>query len=320
MLHWLIVVLVPLLLWAGLSCYLWLVRRRVDETAAGLDLLVAMHWREFAALVARALQTSRGLVRDDLAEGAPPSEFTVHDSSGQRRMVLCKHGRAYRIGAVAVDELASAVRLAGVQGGILATEGRVEREGSESALRQGIEILDGPRLWPMVRPLLRNQSGAAVIARARLRAVRQIGMAALGAVALGVLLAQLTPFATGPAAAVQIASQPPAATHPAPTATPAQAGAEAEAGDSDAEPDAATLLAQQHAVSKALLGAPGIVRGVWTTRSTLAVDRDEADDESAWKTVCARLEHYPALRTSRVQLNPRPGHDEPVRWRQCRTF
>ena len=32
------------------------------------------------------------------------------------------------------------------------------------------------------------------------------------------------------------------------------------------------------------------------------------------------LERYPPLRASRVQLNPRPGSDEPVRWRQCRTM
>ena len=34
----------------------------------------------------------------------------------------------------------------------------------------------------------------------------------------------------------------------------------------------------------------------------------------------SELERYPALRTSRVQLNPPPGSSEPVRWRQCKTL
>ena len=36
--------------------------------------------------------------------------------------------------------------------------------------------------------------------------------------------------------------------------------------------------------------------------------------------ICAELERYPALRTVRVQLNPRPGTEDKVRWRQCRTM
>lgn len=314
---WMPYFLIPLLAWAGWAAYLWWVRRRDDETAAGLDLLVAMHWREFAALVTQALQRDRYLQRVD-ASGAPRSDFLVRDLRGHRWLVQCKHGRAYRIGAVAVDELASAARLAGAQGGILATEGRIEREGTDHALDQQVEVLDGPKLWPLLRPLLKHQAGEAVAAQARRRALRDIVVSGIGAIAVGVLMVHWLPAPPAPA---RMADMPAASLLPAETpapAAPTRTSATATAGDPDA--DDTDLLAQQHAVSKALRDAPGLVRGIWTSRSTLEVDRDRADDDQAWKTVCAILERHPALRTSRIQLNPRPGTDEPVRWRQCHTY
>src|SRR5690606_2778307 len=84
-------------------------------------------------------------------------------------------------------------------------------------------------------------------------------------------------------------------------------------------PDAATLLRYQQAVSKKLAGTPGVISGIWLTRSTLSIERS-ADDATVWPLICREVERYPALRTTRIQLNPRPGTDEPVRWRQCSTI
>ena len=83
--------------------------------------------------------------------------------------------------------------------------------------------------------------------------------------------------------------------------------------------DAATLLRYQQNVSKQLANTPGVVSGIWLTRSTLSVERS-GDDAQVWPLICQQLQRYPALRTTRVQLNPRPGVDEPVRWRQCSTI
>ncbi|MCW0417080.1 hypothetical protein NB689_002834 [Xanthomonas sacchari] len=62
-----------------------------------------------------------------------------------------------------------------------------------------------------------------------------------------------------------------------------------------------------------------MIRGIWQTQMTLVVDRS-GDDAQVWPRICREVERYPSLRTVRIQLNPRPGHEEPVRWRQCRTF
>jgi hypothetical protein len=86
-----------------------------------------------------------------------------------------------------------------------------------------------------------------------------------------------------------------------------------------ADPDPATLLRYQQSVSKTLARTQGVVSGIWLTRSTLSVERS-GDDAEVWPLICQELERYPALRTVRVQLNPRPGVEESVRWRQCRTY
>src|SRR5690606_5491745 len=96
--------------------------------------------------------------------------------------------------------------------------------------------------------------------------------------------------------------------------------AEAPAPQGDfKEPTEEELEAQMREVLKALGKTPGITRGVWQTKLTLSVDRI-ASEKEVWPWICLELERYPALRTTRVQLNPPPGSSEPVRWRQCKNM
>ena len=69
-------------------------------------------------------------------------------------------------------------------------------------------------------------------------------------------------------------------------------------------------------ISRKLSKTPGITRGVWISRSTLAVDRI-ASEEDAWALVCGQLKAYPDLELTRVQMNPPQGSTDQVRWRQC---
>ena len=57
---------------------------------------------------------------------------------------------------------------------------------------------------------------------------------------------------------------------------------------------------------------------MWSTKSTLLVNLDQ-DASDMLTEVCAVLERYDNLRTSRVQLQPPPGSTQRVRFRQCRT-
>ncbi|WP_161961180.1 restriction endonuclease [Xanthomonas arboricola] len=329
---WTVALVVSLLLWVVVCAYVWLVRRRANETSEGVRALAAMHWRDFSAVVQRVLQEQRGWQPTQVPQdGLPTADFMMQTEHGTR-LVACKHGRGYRIGVAAVNELGAMARLAGAGGGVMVTEGRMEREGLAAAEKQSIEVLDGVRLWPLLKPYLPGDVETGVVGMARRRAIRHslIAGAALATLALVTVLAlqpvqppaptQQATVVAAPGAAAAVAATPQPQGTSSPQAAPPSAAPPAStplAGD--AEPDAATMQGYQREVSKALAQTPGLVRGIWITQATLAVDRS-VDDAAAWPLICRELQRYPYLRTVRVQLNPRPGVDEAVRWRQCTTI
>ncbi len=311
MLFWLSGLVITLLTGVAATLYLWLVRRRHDEIAAGLHALSGLRWREFSRLVLTAMGR-RGLshVIDAGNENPDPrSNFTLRQ--GDRQWLLsCKHGSAYRIGAAPVDELAASVRLSSATGGILATEGRVEKEGHDAARGHNIEVLDGPRLWDEVKPLIEDDLRRQIEGSTRARAKRHIAIGWLGSVALGALVASAlanSRIADEPAAPIAEPASPAVAPVAAPPVTPYR------------EPTEPELEQQRRAVSRALAETPGVIRGVWQTKLTLVVDYRGGEAE-VWPRICRQVERYPTLRTVRVQLNPPAGSHEPVRWRQCKTI
>lgn len=339
MFSWILALLLALIVWTLCAAWFWLVKRRRKETRLGLNALAGMHWRDFSEIVRRAMREQRGLQDvpgevDDSRE--PRSDFLMQDDQQQRWLLSCKHGRAYRIGTAAVNELGAAARLAGARGGILITEGLVERDGRSAADKQGVEVLDGHLLWPLLQPYLPGDMESRVKTAARREAIRRISIAALGSLTLGLLVGMgyLTsrmeratvadaeapaPAAAG-APAASVAAEPapsPAAPAAAIAAAPA-AGTPSILGD-DADPDPATLARYQKELARTLATQPGVLSAFWLTRQTLAVNRSDEID-AIWPGVCTEVKRYPSLRTVRIQLNPRVGVDEPVRWRQCATL
>ncbi|HEY1036641.1 MAG TPA: restriction endonuclease [Pseudoxanthomonas sp.] len=313
---WLLGLAVTLVSGMAATAYLWLVRRPRDEMSYGLHALSGLRWREFSKLVLSAMER-RGLVETspEPHESREPQSTFLLARKDERWLLSCKHGSAYRIAAAPVLELAASIRLGAAHGGILATEGNVEKEGRNAAQGNNIEVLDGPRLWPelvdLIEPSLREQ----VMTYAAARAKRHIGIAWFGAVALGaVAMAAWSGQQTASAPIERAAPAAPSATSaPVPTTPlPAPPGNFKEPTDEELE-------AQMREVLKALGKTPGITRGVWQTKLTLSVDRI-ASEKDVWPWICLELERYPALRTTRVQLNPPPGSGEPVRWRQCKNM
>ncbi|WP_448133955.1 restriction endonuclease [Stenotrophomonas rhizophila] len=341
MFSWILALLLALIVWTLAAAWFWLVKRRRKETRLGLNALAGMHWRDFSEIVRRAMREQRGLQDvpgevDDSRE--PRSDFLMQDAQ-HRWLLSCKHGRAYRIGTAAVNELGAAARLAGARGGILITEGMVERDGRVAAEKQGVEVLDGHLLWPLLQPYLPGDMEAQVKNAARREAIRRISIAALGSLTLGLLVgmgyltsrldqqaapvAVTTPAATPVQAAATpadapVADEKPAADTPTAAKPTAPAAAPGILGDV-ADPDPATLARYQKELARTLATQPGVLSAFWLTRQTLAVNRSDEIDV-IWPLVCTEVKRYPALRTVRIQLNPRLGVDEPVRWRQCATL
>ncbi|WP_164147184.1 restriction endonuclease [Stenotrophomonas maltophilia] len=337
MLPWILALLSALLTCSLAVVYLWWIKRRQKEMQLGLQALAGMHWREFSVLVKRMLREQRGLreLSDTTEESREPSSDFLLSDGPNTWLVSCKHGLAYRIGTAAVNELGAAARLAGAKGGVLLTEGRIERDGRSAAEKQAVEVLDGPRLWPLLQPYLPADIESRVRTRARHEALRRIAIAALGSVTLGLLVGlglqglhveDTAPVAAAPAetapsrADAPAADAAPEASEAAPPITTAPSPTAAATDErSNPNPDAATLERFQADLSRALAGKPGIASGVWLTRQTLAINRT-GELEAVWPRVCEEVLRYPALRNVRIQLNARPGVNEPVRWRQCATY
>lgn len=313
---WLFGVAIAVLVGSVSTAYLWLVRRRDDETAAGLLALAGLRWRDFSRLVLEAMG-ARGLERAAAINEEPQehSASFILSGHGKRWLLACKHGSAYRIGSATMEELASDVRLHGAASGILVTEGTVDKGGLAKAEKYNIEVVDGARLWPEIRPLIERNLQERIKANATERARRHTVIVWMAAVTLGIVSTVALPNIG------QDGAQPPsaAASPGSPNATAAQ-GVAAQAYQAPTAVAAPRTELQleldRAAISAALSDTPGISRGVWITKSTLSVDREIAEAE-AWLLVCTEISRYPDLTLSRVQMNPPPGSSEQVRWRQC---
>lgn len=314
---WLFGLAITLLVGAVATAYLWLIRRRDDETAAGLLALAGMRWRDFSRLVLEAMEL-RGLTRIPSAheENQEHSSSFMLSGEGRRQLLACKHGSAYRIGSAAVDEFASEIRLRGAQGGILVTEGVLDKDGLEKAQKHNIEIIDGPRLWPMVKPMVEGKLQRRIVGNASARARRHIAIAWLGSFTLGLATALVFPSVLNPVDHSVVAPVTATASPPVSPAAKTTA-ATASAATSLAEVSEADTEKHREEISRKLANIPGIIRGVWISKSTLEVDRTLAEQE-AWSLVCGQLYVYPDLVLTRVQMNPPPGSSEQVRWRQCK--
>lgn len=307
-----------LILGGAASAWLWLVREEQWIVAGGLRALAAMRWRESSRFVIEALE----------AQGFTPSRLTPDAGRGQNADLLlnrgdqtwllsCKQGIDYRVDAAMVDQLSRSVRDSGADGGILATLGRIQPD----ALRkhQGIELIDGATLWPLIDPLLPPSLHQDLLKRARKSTLRATAISWLLAAITGIVVATLV-------ARFGDHSDTPAVPAAAPMTVlqraPDPADLPADADDGPASPPSmiASEADQRSEVERTVSALPGIGRAGWVTRSTLLVQVQADTSDAQVAEICAVLQRHEALRTSRVQLQPPPTSDVPVRFLQCKVF
>src|SRR4249919_1445757 len=144
-------------------------RRRLVETEAGVQSLANMKWRECIGLVLEALQKEG--YREDRADRQPGdggAEYLL--TRGDEKVLLSyKHGTAYRIGEANVRDFANGVQLQGATSGILITLGMAEGHARDIAKRYGVQLIDGPALWPKVQGYVPPSIGDEVKAAASLQ-------------------------------------------------------------------------------------------------------------------------------------------------------
>lgn len=325
-LHPVLLALVVALL-AGTASY-WLIGirgRRATESACGIDALAALKWRDFAHFVLEALRRD-GFVEEDIERQPGDSGFDfMLGRDGQRHLLSCKHGRAYVLGEQAVREFATAIRMQGADGGVIATLGKVDGFAREIAEAHRIDLIDGNLLWPRVALLMSPQVRERVQQEAAERVNRRLMAAGAGCLGLGLAAFLATNALMAPAPATDSAV---AASTTVGTGTPSPGARESAppttqdpAAGTPAEYDEATLNARRAAAMQRIDGLPSVLRAVWSTRSTLVVSMRAGGEEIADAAIddaCSILVEYEELRYTRLQIDPPENSSLPVRWRQCR--
>lgn len=296
------------------SAWLWLVQRPRLERNEGLQLLAAMRWREFSRLVVEGLR-SHGYEPEAIEDAIERGQDSVLHlrRDGREWLLACKQGSQYRVTPTVVGDMGDAVRFHGAQGGLVATPGTIEPEARKLAAGR-IELFDGEALWPLVRPQLAESVHEELALKSRQATGRQLVLAWAGAATLGLVGAVLMPRSERPDPSPRAEVATAGATAPAsrtPPATPADAAPADAAPVSEDE--------QRDDIIRLVTPIPGVERAMWSTRSTLMVyltgeDIDPVED------ICAVVERFETLRTSRLHLQPPKDSPRPARFLQCQTF
>jgi restriction system protein len=318
---WVLPILSVLVIGIPASLYLQRIRLPREEAAAGVSALAGMRWRDFIHIVLDAL-LRRGY--DRVFEPSEPGEEGeyVLERDGQRFLLSSKHGAAYVLGSTAIAEFASAIRMRNLSGGLLVTPGQFAPEAHPLARAQRIELLDGPTLWPELRPLMPQEQRDTISAPSQARARQQV-LAAWGAgLVMGALLfavmhrgGTVTSSDASPAPAAHVAPKPPGPA-PAVVAQTSAASERPEASDNDSD---AELPLRRKQVAAAISSLPLVDRAVWETPSTLLVTLLD-DTTDPLPSICPLLTRYDELAPTRLQLQPPAGSSKPVRFVQCRVY
>ena len=300
---------------AGITAYLWLVRRPQLLVSDGITSLAAMRWREYSHFVVGALR-AQGFDHDPAGErpqkGLQADLLLSRDD--QAWLLCCKQNLGEVVTAPQVADLARSVRETGAGGGTLATLGRIDADARGNA---GIQLLDGQTLWALVDPLLPQSLRVDIKQRVRSRTLRYIQLSWLAALLVGFTVALLLP-------APAIHQAPPIAAIP-PAVMSVVAPPAAEANAIEAAPLSAVARRSEEQrredAMREISLLPGVEEASWATRSTLVVylaDDDASEQDIA--ALCAKVERYEELRASRLQLQPRAGSQVPVRFKQCHAY
>ena len=317
---WVLPILSVLVVGVPATLYLQRVRLPMDEASAGIAALAGMRWRDFIHLVLDAL-IRRGYERIFEPNSDGEDGEYVLERDGQRFLLSSKHGAAYVLGSTAIAEFAKSIRLRNLAGGLLVTPGQFAPEALPLARAQRIELLDGPTLWPELRPLLpeeqRNVISAPALARTRQQVLLAWGGGFVLGAALFALMHRQDEVVVEPATAP---SPTPAqsATPAAPRRTAAKPASPKRTVASIDELDDAQLQERRKLAAEAISRLPMIDRAIWETQSTLLVHM--LDDGDPRPAICPLLERYEELAPTRLQLQPPPGSTKPVRFVQCRAY
>lgn len=307
---------------AGAGATAWLRKQpsKGSDLTQGLEYLAGLRWGDFIRLVLRAMHAAGYATIGD--DGKPTDGLTSDGKDillkrgAQRTLLSCKHGSSSVVSAQAVLGLGKSAELRGASAVIVVTPGRFDAEARRVATQQQVELIDGEHLWPKVRPFIPEQmlpGGKANDSTNQNAPLLAWGGAAVLAIVVGLLAYNMqAPIEREPETVVAAPANAPGPAAPA-TSAPMVASEE------QIPTDEALLAERRREAADTISTLFGVARASWSTQSTLLVTLSSAEADPI-SELCPLLERYAELASSRVQLQPPPGSDRPVRFVQCRSY
>ena len=318
----------------GLAATAWLRRSpslpsESQAAERGAGQLGTLRWRDFTRLVLQAMHGRgyRTVVDDGMpADGIPTDGGDiVLERNGERTLLSVKYGSGSVVAAQALLGLGGSATLRGARRVIVVTPGRFDEEATRMARQQDIELIDGPDLWPEVRPYVARPTHdgtapPAPVESASPSSPKALGIAWAGAAAVAAVAWMVAQGLQPDATSASGNTTPGTATQTTPEAQATGPAGAAVREDANIVPtDPAALERRRKETADAISTLFGVDRAFWSTQSTLLVylSTDVGDPSSE---LCPLLERYPELAASRVQLQPPQGSNKSVRFKQCRSY
>lgn len=148
--------LLPVIFLAGGAVSAWRRRERrqlVQNVTQGraADVLEKMTWVQFEHLVGEGFRLQGYAVAETGGGGADGGVDLVLRRGREKFLVQCKQWRAFRVGVDVVRELYGVMAAKGAAGGFVVTSGRFTDEATEFANGRNVVLVDGPKLFGLIR-------------------------------------------------------------------------------------------------------------------------------------------------------------------------
>ena len=295
-----------------------------EEAKAGVALLCAMRWNEYAQLISEVLK-DRGLEPSKTERPPGKDGFDLLFTRGNSRyLVQCANAATQRVSAATVGQLYTLTQMQGADGAIIASCAAAEPAATSLARDRRIEILSDHDLWFHVKPWVAHDQRTDAEETANAAKRQRLLIAAVAALVIAIagyaLANALLPREALVAPTTVVEEEPTAAATPAPK--PATKAAIALPDDSLSEEK---LESRRVSALLEVRSLSRIASASWLSRSTLQVDLHDGIDDTELaglvKNICDSLLQYEELRFTRLQLGVPTGNAEQpiqVRWRQCR--
>ena len=141
-------------------------RRKRRDLLSGIaqssaaDALQNVTWKEFELLVGEAFRLQGYRVTETGGNGPDGGVDLVIHKDREKLLVQCKQWKAFKVGVQPVRELYGVMAAEGASGGFVVTSGRFTEEAMAFASGRNVTLLDGPKLFGLIKQAKASLSSA----------------------------------------------------------------------------------------------------------------------------------------------------------------